>query len=134
MLSLCLVVHIYNFALTLDPSSFSTCGASLFAQSRINFRCIFPDWSFGTSLTKATPPTSCLCLATFVFIQSWICFGVTLPLEPSCRATYALGYSSSLIVTPTAAASAISSCSSRTASSSAGATCSALTLISCVIG
>jgi hypothetical protein len=42
-----------------------------------------------------TPPTSCLCLATRVAVQSWISLGDTLPFDAGWMTTYARGHSSS---------------------------------------
>ena len=116
----------HNLALILP----SICGTSFFAHSLMIFLRIFPLADLGTSSTRATPPTKCLCLATLVLTQSWISFSPTFPFDGSFSTTYALGHSSSCTVMPTTAESATASCSNSAASSSAGATCKPLTLMS----
>lgn len=84
----------YHYSLALIVGSRFISFASLAAQSRITFLCIFPLGLFGTSSMNLTPPASCLCFATLSFIHSLMLSSVTDPFAASLRTTYARGSSS----------------------------------------
>ena len=104
--------------------------ASFFAHSLRTFLWILPAALLGTSSTKTTPPVRYLCLATLLFIHSWISSELAAPSDVS--RTYARGYSwaPKESCTPTTPASAMAGWVRRTASSSAGATWRPETLMS----
>lgn len=121
-----------------SPSRISACDysfdlptrASFFAHSLRTFLWILPAALLGTSSTKTTPPVKYLCLATLLFIHSWISSELAAPSDVS--RTYARGYSwaPKESRTPTTPASAMAGWVRRTASSSAGATWRPETLMS----
>lgn len=109
------LVSLYNFAV-----------APFLANSLKSFLNIFPDGLLGMTSINTTPPLNCLKSATFAFTNALTSSSVRSPP----LTTYARGTSVPGISTPITAASRILGCVKRRASSSAGATCRPLYLMS----
>jgi hypothetical protein len=103
---------------------------SFFTISLSSLLKIFPLGLFGIASKYTTPPLNCLCCARFSFTNALIASSEVFDLSAT---TYARGNSFPLPLgsgTPMTAASRILSWESSSASSSAGATCRPLYLMS----